>query len=79
MNINAYGMLSTSRRYIMNINAYELNKIQGLINYLNKGIDPGESSMSVDCKVIDSNGETLGRIEWTPDQDEYVFMPGDGQ
>jgi hypothetical protein len=44
-------------------NEKELNQIKGLVHYLNYADKPSESDLCYDVSIIDSNGETVARIE----------------
>jgi hypothetical protein len=46
------------------VNEQELNSIKGLLHYLNNNFTPDGGQVSADVNVIDSNGESVGRIEW---------------
>ena len=56
----------------------DMNRIQGLLHYLNESFDlPEPAGMSVEIKVIDSNGEQLGVIDFEGlAQERYVFYYG---
>jgi hypothetical protein len=60
------------------INEKELNAIKGLLHYLNTTLAVERSAnLSFDVKVIDTNGETVARIE-NYGGDEYQLLFGEG-
>lgn len=58
----------------------ELNAIKGLLHYLNENVaPPTEAGLSVEVKLIDSNGDSLGVIDWSSSTEAYClyFPKGD--
>lgn len=55
------------------INEAELNSIKGLLHYLNEQ-DSGDTDLAFDVAVIDSNGDTLARIERQGEKDYQLLF-----
>jgi hypothetical protein len=53
----------------------ELNTIQGLMHYLAANVQPPVAKVAVEVKVIDSNGEPLGVIDYNREVEAYCFYP----
>lgn len=53
----------------------ELNTIQGLLHYLSGSMEPPESPLAVEVKIIDSNGEEVGVIDYADAVEQYCFYP----
>lgn len=58
------------------INESEINAIKGLMHYLNGNLGSDKSDLSFDVTIIDSNGETVGRVE-NVGGDEYQLLFGE--
>jgi hypothetical protein len=54
----------------------ELNSIQGLLKYINQEhLKPSRSEIALEIKIVDSNGETVGMINYETAADQYAFYP----
>lgn len=57
----------------------ELNKIQGLLNYMNSSVNTNAEVRVDDFDVIDSNGEVAARCGYDADAGEYVLLEVPGK
>lgn len=56
----------------------ELGKITSLIAFLDNGFATPTSVLSVEAILGDSNGESVGRVAWSPSIKGHVyFAPGE--
>lgn len=52
-----------------------LNKIQGILNYLNCSLMPPDSLLTLEAEVWDCNGDLVGYIAYNHDAKTHVFKP----
>jgi hypothetical protein len=46
------------------ISENELDVVKGLLHYLNQNVDPPTTGVAFEGRIIDSNGESLGDINY---------------
>lgn len=52
----------------------DLNKIKGLLHYMNESFGlPENAKMSAEIKLTDSNGDILGVVDYNDPLERYVF------
>jgi hypothetical protein len=57
----------------MMLNDNDLNKLKGLLHYLNEQDNRAQSDLTFDVTIVDSNGDNVGKVEPFGESD-YQFV-----